>query len=136
MDQTQQKNWWGRNWKWVVPVGCLGSLMLLVAFVFLIVTFVFGVIKSSDVYEDALTRAREHPAVQQALGTPIEEGFIVSGNINVSGSSGEADISIPISGPRGEATIYAVARKSAGQWTYQSLTVEIEGTAASINLLE
>ncbi|MBN1449001.1 MAG: hypothetical protein JXA28_13810, partial [Bacteroidetes bacterium] len=47
-----------------------------------------------------------------------------------------ADISIPISGPRGEATIYAVARKSAGKWTYQSLAVEIEGTAESINLLE
>ncbi len=60
----------------------------------------------------------------------------VSGNINVSGPSGQADLSIPISGPDGKATIYAVATKSAGQWTFSTLVVEINGTMQRIDLLE
>jgi Cytochrome oxidase complex assembly protein 1 len=44
-----------------------------------------------------------HPAVIEALGSPIKEGFFVSGNTNVNGASGEANLSIPISGPREKA---------------------------------
>ena len=79
--------WWQKNWKWFVPVGCLGLLALFTGFVALIVTIVFGMMKSSDVYKDALAMARAEPAVEMALGTPIEEGLFVVGNINISGSA-------------------------------------------------
>ena len=127
--------WWQRNWKWFVPVGCLGLLAIFTGFVALIVTIVFGVIKSSDVYQEALARAKTDPAVEMALGTPIEKGLLVMGNINVSGSSGEADLAIPISGPDDEATIYAVAEKSAGRWTFLTLVVEIKTTGDRIDLM-
>lgn len=136
MTQKPETNWWGRNWKWVVPVGCVGILALMVSFVFLILSLVFGVIKSSDVYKGAFARAEKDPSVQTAVGSPLEEGFIVSGKINVSGPSGNADLAIPVYGPGGEATIYAVAKKSAGQWTYSTLVVEIEDTGQRIDLLE
>lgn len=136
MTQQPEKNWWGRNWKWFVPVGCVGLLALMASCVFLILSLVFGVIKSSDVYKGAFARAEKDPIVQSAVGTPLEEGFMVTGKINVSGPSGNADLAIPISGPGGEATIYAVAKKSAGQWTYSTLVVEIEETGQRIDLLE
>ena len=50
------------------------------------------------------------------------------------GSSGEADIAIPISGPKGQGTIHAVAKKSAGEWTYTTLEVEIKETGKRIPL--
>jgi hypothetical protein len=31
MDQLPQRSWLGRNWKWLVPVGCLGVFVLSVA---------------------------------------------------------------------------------------------------------
>src|SRR4030095_2333626 len=62
-----------------------------------------------------------------ALGTPIKEGLVPSGKTNVEGSSGEADLAIPISGPKGKATIYAVATKSGGEWNFSKLSVAIEG---------
>ena len=71
-----------------------------------------------------------------ALGTPIEEGLLVMGNINVTGSSGEADLAIPIAGPESEGTIYAVAEKSAGKWAYSILEVEVKTTGERIDLLE
>jgi hypothetical protein len=128
--------WWQRNWKWFVPIGCLGLLAIFTGLVVLIVTIVFGVMKSSDVYKGALAKAMADPAVEMALGTPIEEGLFVMGNINISGSSGEADLAIPISGPDDEATIYVVAEKSAGRWTFLTLVVEIKTTGERIDLIE
>lgn len=128
--------WRQRNWKWFVPVGCLGLLAIFTGFVALIVTVVFGMIKSSDAYQGALARARTDQGVEMALGRPIEEGWFVMGNINISGSSGEADLAIPISGPYDKATIYAVAEKSAGQWIFLTLVVKIKSTGDRIDLLQ
>ena len=62
--------------------------------------------------------------------------MIPSGNISVSGSSGDAEFSIPISGPKGSAVICVVAKKKAGKWIYEILEVEVEGSKDRIGLLE
>jgi hypothetical protein len=111
-------------------------LMLFVAFVGSVVLIVFSAVKSTDVYKDALARAEAHPSVIEALGSPIKEGFLVSGNTNVNGASGEANLSIPISGPKGKGTIYMAASKSLGRWNYSGLTVEIGKTHQRIDLLQ
>jgi hypothetical protein len=126
--------WWQRNWKWFVPT-CLGAVVLFTGLIVLIVAVVFGMMKSSDVYKQALAEARINPYVQEALGSPIEEGLLVMGNFNVNGSSGHADLAIPVSGPQGNGTIYVVASKSAGQWAILKLVVDIEATNESIDLL-
>ena len=133
---AKKTGWWQKNWKWFVPVGCLGLLVLFTGFIALIVSVVFGILKSSEVYRVALDAARSEPAVEMALGTPIEEGLFVMGNINISGSSGNADLAIPISGPVDQGTIYAIAEKSAGQWAFSVLEVEIKTTGERIGLLE
>lgn len=133
-----QRSWWSRNWKWAAPVGCLILLLpplLLTGLVGGILAIVFGTIKSSDVYQQAYTLARSHPAVIEALGEPVEDGLLMGGQINVTGPSGSADISIPLHGPKGKATLYAVASKSAGRWEYHTLEVEVEGREDRIDLL-
>ena len=119
-----------------MPLGCLSIAVFFVAFVSLVLLIVFSAVKSTDVYKDALARAKAHPAVIQALGSPITEGFLVSGNTNVNGASGEANLSIPVSGPKGKATIYVSATKSLGQWNYSGLVGEIAKTHQRINLLQ
>jgi hypothetical protein len=91
--------------------------------------------KSTDVYQDALARAQAHASVIEAPGSPIKEGFLVSGNTNVNGASGETNLSIPISGPNGKETIYVAASKSLGQWNYSGLIVEIAKTHQRIDFL-
>jgi len=118
-----------------VPLGCFGTLTLFTAFVVSIALIVFSAVKSTDVYRDALARAKAHPSVIEILGSPIKEGFLVSGNTNVNGASGEANLSIPISGPKGKGTIYVAANKSLGKWNYSGLIVEIEKTHQRIDLL-
>ncbi len=132
--QTPSATWWQRNWKWFVPV-CFGGVVLVVGFIVGILALVFGLMKSSDAYKDALAMAQENQYVQEALGSPIEAGLLVMGNINVNGSSGHADLAIPVSGPYGEGTIYVVASKSAGRWTLLNLVMEIAATNERIDLL-
>jgi hypothetical protein len=111
-------------------------LLLVAAFVGSIALIVFSAVKSTDVYKDALALAKAHPAVIEALGSPIKEGFLVSGNTNVNSASGEANLSIPISGPNGKGTIYVAATKSLGRWNYSGLIVEVAKTHQRIDLLQ
>ena len=91
--------------------------------------------KSSDAYKGALARAKAEPAVVAALGSPIEDGMFVSGSTNVNGASGNANLAIPIHGPKGKATLYVVAEKSLGAWNYSNLVVEVKDTKQRIDLL-
>ena len=136
MKQARKENWWSRNWKWFVPVGCLGTIILVVGFVAVIMSIVFGFMKSSDVYKEAVANAKANTSVVEVLGLPIEEGLFVSGNINVSGTSGRANLSIPISGPNGKATLFVVATREAGNWNFSTLVVEFKESGTQISLLE
>lgn len=119
-----------------MPVGCFSIAALFAVFVGSIVLIVFSAMKSTDVYREALDRARQHPAVIEALGSPVKDGLLVSGNTNVNGASGESNLAIPISGPKGKGTIYLSATKSLGRWNYSGLVVEVRQTHERINLLQ
>ena len=131
-----KRNWWTQNWKWFVPTGCLTILFLFAVFIVSTSLIVLGAMKSSDVYKDAAAKAKANPAVIEALGSPIKEGMFVSGSTNMNGPSGESDLAIPISGPKGKGTIYLKAQKSLGRWNYSDLVVEIQETKQRIDLLK
>jgi hypothetical protein len=136
LDKVAEKEWYERNKKWAVPVGCLVAIAVIAGFFGGMFFIAFSAIKYSGVYVESLKMAHASPAVVQALGEPIEEGFLVFGSIHVNGPSGEADISIPITGPKGSGTIYAVATKSAGIWRFELLEVDIKGSEDRIDLLD
>jgi len=82
------------------------------------------------------TVPKRDPAVIEALGSPIKDGFLVSGNTNVNGASGESNLAIHIFGPKAKGTIYVSANKSLGQWNYSGLVVEVRQTHQRIDLLQ
>ena len=103
-------------------------------FIYLMFTLIMGFMKSSEPFKYAMERANANEQVQAALGTPVESGLFVAGSINTSGASGSATLAIPISGPKGEGTVYVEARKSAGTWTYATLEVRAPGQTGRIDL--
>lgn len=132
MDGTAPRsNGWQRNWKWFVP-SCCGSILVLIV-VFSLAFF--AVFRRTDVFKDALDKAAANPQVRAELGEPIKEGWWVNGHLRTSGSTGNAALSIPLKGSRKDGTLYAVAHKSAGQWTYDRLEVAVDGRADRIKLL-
>ena len=133
-EQPQSKNWWEQNWKWFIPTLLLGGGLSLVGFIYSIFLLVTTTIKSSEVYQGALHRAQKNIVIQEQLGTPIKDGLMPSGEINTTGASGKAILSIPISGPKDSATIYINADKNMGTWKFNTLEVKIHKTGSRIEL--
>lgn len=129
-------SWWGRHWKWVVPVGCLTAVAGTLAFIALIVAFVFGLIRGSTPYRQALARAQADPLVISRLGAPINGGFFVSGSVRLSGDEGQAKLAIPLQGSRGSGTLLVRAHQTNGRWTYSQLMLQPDGSGGSISLLQ
>jgi predicted anti-sigma-YlaC factor YlaD len=135
MPEPDRRSWLARHWPWAIAGGCLVLLMLAAALAGGVFFAVMAGVKSTDAYRGAVERATSSPAVHAALGEPVEPGWLVSGNVSVNGSSGDADLSVPLSGPRGKGTLYATAHKRAGRWEFQVLEVAVEGRQDRIELL-
>jgi hypothetical protein len=132
---TLPKSWFSRNWKWFVPALILGLVLLLALVVGGLLTFVFGLLKSSEPYQHAVAVASSNPDVVRELGAPIAPGWYVSGNINVSENSGDANLAIPLNGKLRHGTVYVLAKKTDGVWTYDKLEMLVDGHEFPIELL-
>ena len=136
-EHVQQRNWFGRNWLWVVPVG--GCLTIILLFIFGIGALFFGVsevLSNSTPYEYAVEKASNDSSVIEYLGNPIETAGIMRGNISIKNGSGEVDISIPLKGPKGKGSVIVIGKKIDGEWIYEELYVLIKETNDKINLLD
>ena len=131
----QQKGCLGRNWKWMLPVGCLGLILGGVALFVGIFFVAMSAMKSSDVYQGALRAAQAHPAAIERLGEPIKDGWIVTGNVQINASGGNANLEIPLSGPKNSGKLYVRATNPDGNWMYERLDLATEG-GGTISLLD
>jgi len=124
---TQKHPLLGKHWKrfLAIAAGC--------AILFSI--FIVGTLGDSDISKLAFAQAQTNVTIRQRLGEPIERGFWMSGSLEISGPSGRADLAIPIHGPKGSATVYVVAQKSAGLWKYETLQVAFSGKEDRFDLL-
>ena len=128
---TRPKTWFERH---LVLVICGGGGFV----VLFIVAGVFGIfytLAHSTPAAMALDKAQHSPVVLERLGTPIRRGSFVSGNINTTGSGGHADLSFPISGPKGAGTVYVVANRENGTWSLETLAASFSGSDDRVVLL-
>lgn len=109
-------------WVWI-GIGCGIIVAGLVAFVAVVAFVVFASMRKSAPYQEALHRAQNDPRVVAALGSPVNAGLFVSGNIQTQNQDGDAKLDIPISGPKGSATLHVVATKMRGRWYYNQIIV-------------
>src|ERR1700694_4121272 len=120
--------------KWAL-IGCLAAIVIGVIGIAAIVIIVFGAIKSTDAYKGARSAAEKDPRVIAALGTPMSTGIWVIGNVNVDTNGGNADFEFPMSGPKGDARVHAVATRNRSGCHYSSLIVTPR-TGPPIDLLK
>ncbi len=133
----ERKGWFNRNWKWVVPTGgCLLITVLLIVFAGSLFFGITSMMTDSQAYQDSMEAAKNNEALIELLGEPIEVNGTNRGSLNIRNGIKSADLSIPIKGPNGEATIYVVGEGINDNWTYQTMEVHIEGTREIIDLME
>ena len=124
--------WLRKHWPWIVGFwGCLQVVAAICLFVF----GVLAVLGNSDAAKLALATARSNADLVSELGSPIEQGRLLRGNINVTPTDGHADLAIPVSGPKESGTLYCVAHKSAGGWTLDLLQFATSDVAPRLDLL-
>ena len=122
--------WFRRHWKWAVPLGFLVVTVLGL----ILVLGLFHLMKQSDAYRIAYNRARTDPAVIAQLGEPIRDGWYLEGNINLVNDGGDASLAFPLKGPKGEANVYLIAKKTAGRWHFRQLLVVSDWGRRQIDL--
>ncbi|WP_350286476.1 cytochrome c oxidase assembly factor Coa1 family protein [uncultured Croceitalea sp.] len=130
-----QPSWWKRNWKWVVPLG--GCLTVIVFAIVLFTSIYFGVTKimeDSKPYVHAFELINNDEQLIELLGSPIAKDGAVQGNIDWINGNKSAQMSIPISGPKGSGTLFINATGKGETWNYHEIRVEIN--EQEINLLE
>jgi len=132
--QQPQKSWWGRNWIWVVPLGCLTPVVLVIGCIAVAFFAVAELVKSSDVFLNSVAAVSSSDAVKNALGEPIQPGMQIQGRLNLSNNDGNADITYSISGPKGAGTVHVVADKREEVWTYTMNKVHINATNEDIDV--
>jgi hypothetical protein len=94
-----KKSWLERNPLWKIPLGCLTLFVLIAAFGIILMTVITSSFRQSDVYKLAIAQATANPQVREQIGEPIKPDWLISGELNVSGSSGKANLVIPGIGP-------------------------------------
>lgn len=91
--------------------------------------------KRSHPVQLAMSAARQNTMVQQAMGTPLEMRWLISGTIGTSGPNGKADLSIPVRGPEGHATLYFIGERSLGLWAIKGLVLELDESGERLDIV-
>ena len=135
----QRKGWFARSWWWFLPLVIGGPLLLCCGICGGVAVFVFGAMKQSQPYAEAVAMAQNDTQLQATLGTPIEPDWWVVGSINYSGiganQSGKAELIIPIYGPKGSGILNVRADMQNGQWAMLHNEFQNHSGAAAVDLL-
>jgi hypothetical protein len=94
--------------------------------------FISNAIGNSEVCRLAVQQAQSNSAVAERIGQPIKRGLVVGGDL----SSASANLWIPLSGPKGDGTLYAVAVRSMGVWKFETLQLAVRGDLNRVDLLK
>lgn len=108
--------------------GCFAIVAIIALFVGGILYAISNSFTSSDVYQNAVAKAQSNSQVRDEFGDPIQPGWFTMGSLSTFGLSGDADLQIPISGPRNGGTLFASARRANGVWQYYTLAVQVNGS--------
>lgn len=115
--------------RWLL-IGLIAGVVLLGA----ILGSVFFALSNSEAAQTALERAAANQSLTEKIGSPIRRGWLVTGSIKVDGGSGNVDIAVPVSGPKGSATIYVRGTRSAGRWTFDLIEAAPDDGSQRIDL--
>lgn len=137
--QDGERSFWKNPWTLGIGGCLLGCVALPILFVTILGGGAFWAFRSAgftEIKDQALARAQANPAVVEALGEPIESGFPRNSSINIQNSEGEAQMILPLTGPKGSGRLKVAAqRHGGGPWELETLLFTADDRREEINLL-
>lgn len=138
--QGPKRSWFGRNWFWLVPLLVLMPLCCCCGGPLGLFWWGANQLKSTPPYVDSVAVAQQDPAVQMALGAPIEvptilglpNGSDFDFGIDPTGQTFEA--TLVLNGSSASGTLRIEAQSSDGvNWTYTVRQVALaDGTVIDL----
>ncbi len=87
----------------------------------------FYLFRNHPVYTQAVTLAKNDPDVIEVFGTPVNDGWLVSGETSEGVGSGSASFSTSISGPNASGQMNISGSKEGSEWRVTSITIYVDG---------
>jgi len=127
----QQKTWWQRHWKWLVPVSgvVVIAIVLFVSSGMDVVTkHVAQAYADTALYNDALKKVKADERVIAVLGdiAPIDKLAILEGQVEYSNNDKMVTTSVRIVGTKGKAKLDIAAHRVNEQWKYTKINIRIK----------
>jgi hypothetical protein len=88
---------------------------------------VFGSFIHSEPYELGLRAVQEDRRAIEMLGSPIEAGWLVLGQIQTNGSLGVASLHFPVQGSKSKGHVRVEAIRSMRHWKLTGLQLQANG---------
>lgn len=130
MTQAELMVWEKKSRRWVF-MGLFGLVTGLFGFGLLTLDVGYRMLKQTPVMSDAVTRLSADPRVQEAVGSPVQPGWAVTGELEDLPDQGQARMEFAVKGPKGRAKVKLRAEKSpTGVWRYLLLEVKPWNAAA------
>jgi len=116
---------------WLLVGGVLTLVSVFVVFLFLGINHMMG---SAEPVQAALREVNQCLPCRKAMGTPIERGWFFQGQVNWSGTGGNARLKMPVNGPRGYGSLFVHSLRKDGEWSFIHLILEVPEKELSIVL--
>ncbi|MCV3240880.1 cytochrome c oxidase assembly factor 1 family protein [Mesorhizobium sp. ZC-5] len=114
-----------RKWAIAGIIVWAGALLLAVGLTF----GVMSALKNSLTYALTMQEVRSSATAKAALGDNIEAGFWVNGNISIDiDGSGDAQLSIPLSGSKGSGRVVSRGVRTNGIWDLRLVLLQVDGS--------
>lgn len=126
----KRKNWLQLNWKWIVP---LAAILVLTFTLFISLTADhlgdFGkAYAEPQLYADALEIAQQNKEVTELLGKlePVGKMAILEGDIEYTDENSHVDLSVRVTGTKGNARMHVIANRINDSWEYEKISIRIK----------
>ena len=127
-NMAPQRSWWSRNWKWAVPVGCLGLMVSCCGFALVAGALGWNTITNNPASVRAVEIAQADSEVQAVLGTPIQTSpWKQQSEVSYKNGRSTAQATIELDGPKADGVLRIDAIELNDNWSYLVLEVEVPG---------
>lgn len=130
-DLVQQKSWWNRNLKWVLPI--FGILFISISVFFSsnmdgIATDLAQAYADTELYNNALEKVKTNQRTKDLLGDigPIDKMAILEGHVEYSNDNKTVYSSVRIVGTKGKANMDISADRINNEWNYNEIKIRIK----------
>ncbi len=138
---VENKSWWHKNWKWIIPIIGIFLISIFTISTTDIGEIPFDIVKAyadPDLVETALNKAQENDEVKELLGILEEVDKIakLEGSVKYSNNDTFVDISVRVKGSKGKGRMRILAERNGEIWEYKKIVIGIKKLKRTIEIID